>query len=102
MRADRMRWDGLVDHTWRGEPHPTLGRHPHEFRLVEPLDAPKVTSSLSSPCELSVSFMFRHCLVTLPMFGESLNIGLGIPLGALGNLSRMTDSFLFGGGSGTL
>lgn len=35
MRADRMRWDGLVDHTWRGEPHPTLGRHPHEFRLVE-------------------------------------------------------------------
>lgn len=76
--------------------------NPHEFRLVEPLDAPKVTSSLSSPCELSVSFMFRHCLVTLPMFGESLNIGLGIPLGALGNLSRMTDSFLFGGGSGTL
>lgn len=37
--------------------------------------------------------MFLDCLVTLPMCGESLNIGLGIPLGALGNLSRMTDSF---------
>lgn len=44
--------------------------------------------------------MFLDCLVTLPMFGESLNIGLGIPLGALGNLSRMTDSFIFGGING--
>ena len=37
--------------------------------------------------------MFLDCLVTLPMCGESLNLLLGIPLGALGNLSRMTDSF---------